>query len=39
VPPGTYTLVAWQEAAGEKSISVTVAAGKTVTADIQLAPK
>ena len=39
VPPGTYTLVAWQEAAGEKSMSVTVAAGKTVTADIQLAPK
>jgi hypothetical protein len=39
VPPGTYTLVAWQEAAGEKSMSITVAAGKTVTADIQLAPK
>jgi hypothetical protein len=39
VPPGTYTLVAWQEAAGEKSMSVTVAAGKTVTADIQLQPK
>ncbi len=39
VPPGTYTLVAWQEAAGEKSMSVTVAAGKTVTADVQLAPK
>jgi hypothetical protein len=39
VPPGTYTLVAWQEAAGEKSMSVTVAPGKTVTADIQLAPK
>jgi hypothetical protein len=39
VPPGTYTLAAWQEAAGEKSMPVTVAAGKTVTADIQLAPK
>jgi hypothetical protein len=39
VPPGTYTLVAWQEAAGEKSMPITVAAGKTVTADIQLAPK
>jgi Polysaccharide lyase family 4, domain II len=39
VPPGTYTLVAWQEAAGEKSVSVTVAAGKTVTADVQLEPK
>jgi Polysaccharide lyase family 4, domain II len=39
VPPGTYTLVAWQEAAGEKSMTVTVAAGKTVTADFQLAAK
>jgi hypothetical protein len=39
VPPGTYTLVAWQEAAGEKSVSVTVTAGKTVTADVQLEPK
>ncbi len=36
VPPGTYTLVAWHEAAGEKSASVTVTAGNTVTADIQL---
>src|SRR5580692_10215175 len=39
VPPGTYTLVAWQEAAGEKSTSVTVTAGKVVTADFQLTPK
>jgi hypothetical protein len=39
VPPGTYTLVAWQEAAGEKSMPVTVTAGKTVTADFQLTPK
>jgi hypothetical protein len=39
VPPGTYTLVVWQEAAGEKSVPVTVAAGKTVTADVQLEPK
>jgi hypothetical protein len=39
VPPGTYTLVAWQEATGETSMSVTVAAGKTVTADFQLAAK
>ena len=39
VPPGTYTLVAWQEAAGEKSMPVTVAAGKTVTADFQLTTK
>jgi hypothetical protein len=38
VPPGTYTLVAWHEAAGETSTSVTVIAGKTVTADIQLTP-
>ena len=37
--PGAYTLVVWQEAAGEKSIPVTVAAGKTVTQDIQLAAK
>src|ERR1700691_1625139 len=39
VPPGTYTLVAWQEAAGEKSMPVTVTAGKTVSADFQLTPK
>jgi Polysaccharide lyase family 4, domain II len=39
VPPGTYTLVAWQEAAGEKSTPVTVAAGATVTSDIQLQAK
>jgi hypothetical protein len=39
VPPGTYTLVSWHEAAGEKSTPVTVSAGKTVTADIQLAAK
>jgi hypothetical protein len=31
--------VAWQEAAGEKSMTVTVAAGKTTTADFQLAAK
>jgi len=37
VPPGTYTLVAWHEAAGEKPISVTVSAGKTVTVAIELA--
>jgi Polysaccharide lyase family 4, domain II len=39
VPPGTYTLVAWQEATGEKSTPVTVSAGATVTADIQLQAK
>ena len=38
VPPGTYTLVAWHEAAGEKSISVKVVAGGTVTANFQLSP-
>ena len=38
VPPGTYTLVAWHEAAGEKPTSVTVSAGKTVTVAIELAP-
>jgi len=37
VPPGTYTLVAWHEAAGEKPTSVTVSAGKTVSVAIQLA--
>jgi hypothetical protein len=39
VPPGTYTLVAWQEAVGEKTMPVTVAAGATATTDIQLQPK
>ena len=39
VPPGSYTLVAWQEAAGEKSMPVTVTAGATVTSDIQLQAK
>ena len=37
VPPGTYTLVAWHEAAGEKRTSVTVTAGKTATVYIELA--
>jgi hypothetical protein len=37
VPPGTYTLVAWHEAAGEKPTLVTVSAGKTASLDIQLA--
>ena len=37
VPPGTYTLVAWHEAAGEKRTSVTVSAGNTATVDIELA--
>jgi hypothetical protein len=37
VPPGSYTLVAWHEATGEKSEPVVVAAGRTVEAKIALA--
>jgi protocatechuate 3,4-dioxygenase beta subunit len=33
VPPGTYTIGADQEVAGEKTVTVTVAAKGTVTAD------
>ena len=39
VPPGTYTLVAWHEAAGEKSVSVQVPAGQSVTTHLELAAK
>lgn len=39
VPPGTYTLVAWHEAAGEKSEPVVVAAGQTAKSKITLAAK
>jgi Polysaccharide lyase family 4, domain II len=39
VPPGTYTLVAWHEAAGEKSEPVVVAAGQTAKSKITLAVK
>jgi hypothetical protein len=39
VPPGTYTLVAWHEAAGEKSDSVVVAAGQTAKSKITLTAK
>src|SRR5450631_189565 len=39
VPPGTYTLVAWHEAAGEKSEPVVVAAGQTAKSKITLAFK
>jgi hypothetical protein len=39
VPPGTYTLVAWHEAAGEKSESVVVAAGQTAKSKITLTAK
>ncbi len=33
VPPGDYTVKAWHEKLGEKSLPVTVAAGGTATAD------
>jgi hypothetical protein len=39
VPPGTYTLAVWHEAAGEKSAPVVVAAGQTVKSKITLAAK
>jgi hypothetical protein len=39
VPPGTYTLVAWHEASGEKTAPVTVATGKSTQSDFQLASK
>jgi hypothetical protein len=39
VPPGTYTLAVWHEAAGEKSAPVVVVAGQTATAKIALAAK
>ena len=39
VPPGTYTLVAWHEASGEKANSVTVAPGQSTQANFQLAGK
>lgn len=39
VPPGTYTLVAWHEAAAQKTSAVTVAPGKSTQADFQLAGK
>jgi hypothetical protein len=39
VPPGSYTLVAWHEAAGEKSEPVVVAAGQTVKPKLSLAAK
>jgi hypothetical protein len=39
VPPGNYTLVAWHEAAGEKSEAVVVAAGQTAKSKIVLAAK
>jgi hypothetical protein len=39
VPPGSYTLVAWHEVAGEKSEPVVVAAGQTAKSKITLAAK
>jgi hypothetical protein len=39
VPPGNYTLVAWHEAAGEKSEPVVVMGGKTTKSKITLAEK
>jgi hypothetical protein len=39
VPPGSYTLAVWHEAAGEKSEPVVVAAGKTTKSKIALAAK
>jgi hypothetical protein len=39
VPPGSYTLAVWHEAAGEKSQPVVVATGKTTKSNITLAAK
>jgi hypothetical protein len=39
VPPGSYTLAVWHEAAGEKSEPVVVATGKTTKSKITLAAK
>jgi hypothetical protein len=39
VPPGSYTLQVWHEAAGEKSEPVVVTAGKTTKTNIALAAK
>jgi hypothetical protein len=39
VPPGSYTLAVWHEAAGEKSEPVVVAAGKTTKSKITLTAK
>ena len=39
VPPGNYTLTAWQETYGTQTQKVTVAAGKPVTADFTFKAK
>jgi hypothetical protein len=37
VPPGTYTLEIWHETLGSDTQSVTVAAGQTTDASVELA--
>jgi hypothetical protein len=39
VPPGSYTLVAWQEYAGETEVPVKVEAGKVAQVDVELKKK
>jgi plastocyanin len=39
VPPGNYTVTAWQEAAGTQTAKVTVAAGAAATANFTFKPK
>ena len=39
VPPGNYTVTAWQEAAGTQTLKVTVAAGGAATADFTFKAK
>lgn len=39
VPPGSYTLTAWQEEYGKQTANVTVAAGKPATADFTFKAK
>lgn len=39
VPPGSYTLTAWQEEYGTQTQKVTVTAGKPITADFTFKAK
>jgi hypothetical protein len=39
VPPGSYTVTAWQEALGTQTQKVTVAGGKAATADFTFKSK